>query len=138
MYDHLTEEQQWNGWHFVSTSLNTLGLSLHLNHWGCLQCPNPETCANFTIIDIDAVHSIQVNFCACGHGAQSCHIQLLRAGLFPATSKDPKMAITFCTLELYESKVSIYEYHCTVMCLMDNTRMNTLPVRFDVCNVFII
>ena len=130
------EKQQWNGKYFIPTSLKALGLSIQLNHRGQSRCPNPETCALFTIIDVDAIHGIRVDFCACGHGAQSRHVQLLRAGLFPVTSEDPKMAITFRTLELfeilsYESKVSIFEYHCTLMRLTDNTGMNKPPVRLN-------
>ncbi|KAF8337834.1 hypothetical protein F5887DRAFT_890334 [Amanita rubescens] len=131
--------RQWNGKHFIPTSLKALGLSIQLNHRGQSRCLNPETCALFTVIDVDAIHSVRVNFCACGHGAQSCHVQLLRAGLFPVTSEDPKTAITFRTLELfeilsYESKVSIFEYHHTLMRLTDNTGMNKPPDRYSAFN----
>ena len=88
----------------------------------------------FTVINLDAIHSISVNFCACGYGAQSRYIQLLRAGLFPISSELPRAAITFRTLELfellsYESKVSAYEYYRTLLRLTDNTGMKTPPVR---------
>lgn len=110
---------------------------MQLNHRGKhAMCPNPEgnTGEAFTVIDLDAIHHISVNFCACGYGAQSRYVQLLRAGLFPVTSEHPRAAITFRTLEhfellSYESKVSAYEYYRTLSRLTDNTGMQTPPVR---------
>lgn len=111
---------------------------MQLNHWGRHTCSNPEANAGeaFTVIDLDAIHSISINFCACGHGTQSRYVQLLRAGLFPVTSEHPRAAITFRTLEVfellsYESKVSAYEYYRTLSRLTDNTGMKTSPVRHE-------
>jgi hypothetical protein len=108
---------------------------MQLNHRGRHACPNPEANAGeaFTVIDLDTIHSISVNFCACGRGSQSRYVQLLRARLFPVTSEHPRAAITFRTLELfellsYESKVSAYEYYKTISRLTDNTGMKTPPV----------
>lgn len=113
--------------------LKALGLSVQLNHRGWSCCPNPEICTQFTVINVDAIHSIQVNFCVCGQGTQSRHIQLLCVGLFPITSEDPKTAVTFWTLELfeilsYESKVSIFEYHHMLTHLTDNMGISRPPV----------
>ena len=106
-----------------------------MNHRGRSGCPNPQICDHFTIIDVNAIHSVQLKFCACGQGTQSHYVQLLRAGLFPVTNEDPKTAITFQTLKLYEilsyeSKVSVFEYHRTLTRLTDNTGISTPPVRF--------
>lgn len=108
---------------------------MQLNHRGRHTCFNPEANAGeaFTVIDLDAIHSISLNFCACGYGTQSRYVQLLRAGLFPVSSEHPRAAITFRTLELfellsYESKLSAYEYYRTLSRLTDNTGMRTPPV----------
>lgn len=135
--NNFSDCQQWNGSFFESVSLKSVGLVIQLNHRGQRTCSNPEanTGGAFTIIDLDAIHSISLNFCACGYGSQSRYIQLLRAGLFPVTSEHPRAAITFRTLELfellsYESKVSAYEYHRTLLRLTDNTGMKTPSVRY--------
>ena len=108
---------------------------MQLNHCGQSRCSNPEI-SQFTVVDVNAIHTIQVKFCACGQGTQSRYIQLLRADLFPVTSEDPKTAITFQTLKLYEilsyeSKVSVFEFHRTLTRLTDNTGLSALPVSFD-------
>lgn len=108
---------------------------MQLNHCGQSRCSNPEI-SQFTVVDVNAIHTIQVKFCACGQGTQSRYIQLLRAGLFPVTSEDPKTAITFQTLKLYEilsyeSKVLVFEFHRTLTRLTDNTGLSALPVSFN-------
>ncbi|KAM6493722.1 hypothetical protein JOM56_010083 [Amanita muscaria] len=129
--------QQWNGSFFVSVSLRSLGLIIQLNHRGQHLCSNPEANTGdvFTVIDLDGIHSVSVNFCACGYRTQSRYVQLLRTGLFPVTSEHPQAAITFRTLELfellsYESKVSAFEYYRTLSRLTDNTGMKAPPDRY--------
>jgi hypothetical protein len=48
---------------------------------------------DFIVIDINAIHSISLAFCNCKH-AQQRYVQLLRAGLYPATVLEPKTAAT--------------------------------------------
>ena len=67
-----------------------------------------------TIIDRSGVHGIGVRWCCCPN-APKRDMQLMAAGLFPATFQNPKTAFTFQVLE---------EFH------MDNLECKTTPNQF--------
>jgi hypothetical protein len=67
-----------------------------------------------TIVDRSGVHEIGVSWCCCPE-APECDIQLMMAGLFPATFHNPKTAFTFRVLE---------EFH------LDNLECKTTPSQF--------
>ena len=67
-----------------------------------------------TIIDRSGVHEICVRWCCCP-GAPERDMQLMAAGLFPATFQRPKTAFTFRVLE---------EFH------LDNLECKTTPSQF--------
>jgi hypothetical protein len=72
--------------------------------------PNPV----ITIIDRSGVHEIGVRWCCCLN-APDRDMQLMAAGLFPATFQNPKTAFTFRVLE---------EFH------LDNLECKTTPSQF--------
>jgi hypothetical protein len=67
-----------------------------------------------TIIDRSGIHEIGVQWYCCSN-ALECNMQLMTAGLFPATFQNPKIAFTFCALE---------EFH------LDNLECKTTPSQF--------
>jgi len=67
-----------------------------------------------TVINRSGVNEIGVRWCCCPN-ALECNMQLMAAGLFPATFQDPKMAFTFRVLE---------EFH------LDNLECKTTPSQF--------
>jgi hypothetical protein len=67
-----------------------------------------------TIIDRSGVHEIGVRWCCCAD-APARDMQLMAAGLFPATFRNPKTAFTFRVLE---------EFH------LDNLECKTTPSQF--------
>jgi hypothetical protein len=67
-----------------------------------------------TIIDRSGVHEIGVRWCCCSNAPER-DIQLMAAGLFPATFRNPKTAFTFRALE---------EFH------LDNLECKTTPSQF--------
>ena len=67
-----------------------------------------------TIIDRSGVHEISVRWCCC-LDAPERDMQLMMAGLFPATFRNPKTAFTFRVLE---------EFH------LDNLECKTTPSQF--------
>jgi CxC2 like cysteine cluster associated with KDZ transposases len=67
-----------------------------------------------TIIDRSGIHEIGVRWCCCPNAAER-DIQLMAAGLFPATFRNPKTAFTFRVLE---------EFH------LDNLECKTTPSQF--------
>jgi len=70
-----------------------------------------------TIIDRSGIHEIGVRWCCC-LDAPECDMQLMAAGLFPATFRNPKTAFTFWVLE---------EFH------LDNLECKTTPSQFYSC-----
>jgi hypothetical protein len=67
-----------------------------------------------TIIDRSGVHEIGVRWCCCLN-APKRNMQLMAAGLFPATFRNPRTAFTFRVLE---------EFH------LDNLECKTTPSQF--------
>jgi hypothetical protein len=67
-----------------------------------------------TIIDRSGVHEIGVRWCCCATAPER-DMQLMAAGLFPATFRNPKTAFTFRVLE---------EFH------LDNRECKTTPSQF--------
>jgi hypothetical protein len=67
-----------------------------------------------TIIDGSGVHEIGVRWCCCPDALER-DMQLMTAGLFPATFRNPRTAFTFRVLE---------EFH------LDNLECKTTPSQF--------
>ena len=67
-----------------------------------------------TVIDRSGVHEIGVRWCCC-LDAPERDMQMMTAGLFPATFRNPKTAFTFRVLE---------EFH------LDNLECKTTPSQF--------
>ena len=67
-----------------------------------------------TIVDRSGIHEIGVRWCCCPD-ASELDMQLMSAGLFPATFRKPKTAFTFRVLE---------EFH------LDNLECKTTPSQF--------
>ncbi|KAF5340022.1 hypothetical protein D9611_012449 [Ephemerocybe angulata] len=123
--------------HRIQVPLKSLGLRIQLGHARGALCPKPETAwgDDFVIIDIDGVHTLGVDYCACGGSSKSQVDQLLERRLYPATTVNPKTAATFRVLEVfellqYESKVSPYELYNTISRLTDNTGIVEIKDRY--------
>ncbi|KAF6754839.1 hypothetical protein DFP72DRAFT_1067991 [Ephemerocybe angulata] len=129
--------QRWNGHFFVRVPLKSLGLRIQLGHVPGEICPKPDTAwgDDFIIIDVDGVHTLGVDYCACGASTMNQVDQLLERRLYPATTVNPKSAATFRVLEVfeilqYESKVSPFELYNTISRLTDNTGIVEVKDRY--------
>ena len=67
-----------------------------------------------TVVDRSGIHEIGVSWCRCPEASER-DIQLMMAGLFPATFQNPKTAFTFRVLE---------DFH------LDNLECKTTPSQF--------
>ncbi|KZV81936.1 hypothetical protein EXIGLDRAFT_844184 [Exidia glandulosa HHB12029] len=112
--------QLWNGSFFATTSLKDAGLVLDVFHKGC---PGRSP-SDFVVVDALHIHRIAISFCRCGT-APAHWRQLLSAGLFPATPKDPHTAFTFRLLDLFrmlnlEARANAYDVMFAIRRLTDN------------------
>ncbi|KAJ7149782.1 hypothetical protein C8R43DRAFT_887865 [Mycena crocata] len=132
----------WQDGYFQHTTLKALGLRIQLGH-GKLgkgrtgQCvlPKPAVDDDFVIVDTYAIHEVGLDFCNCDQ-AQPHDIQLLRARLYPSTSKIPRTASTFRVLRKYhihalESKSSCSEFYNAIARETDNTGTVPMQDRYD-------
>ena len=127
--------KHWNGKFFERKALKDLGGRIQLGHATGEPCslPTPAFGDSFTIIDINGIHDIGLDFCGCGrHGTMAQ--QLLRFRLYPATVQNPITAATFRALHhfqllSFESKCSVYEFYQTLVRESDNTSRRKVKVH---------
>jgi hypothetical protein len=132
--DHFLK--RWNGSFFEKSSLHDSGLRIQLGHGGtkCIS-PTPGPIA-FTVVDVSGIHKVAIDFCDCRtNGIVPHHIQLLRAGWFPATFVRPQTAFTFHCLDFYheltlQSKVNAYDFCRSLLRLTDSLELNKTSVFF--------
>ncbi|KAG1745513.1 uncharacterized protein EDB91DRAFT_1080407 [Suillus paluster] len=104
-----------------------------MKHWddGHFKCTSLKDLVfhdDFVVLDVNGVHPVAIDFCAC-ETAQSSTTQLLRTRWFPATTIDPRTAATFRLLHhfhilTFESKASAFEVWQTLSRLTDNTGLS--------------
>ncbi|KAF8871241.1 hypothetical protein BD779DRAFT_1613963 [Infundibulicybe gibba] len=126
----------WNGRYFAKTNLKALGLRVQLGHQVGEPClsPQPACSEGFTVIDINGIHEVALDFCNC-QTAQLHFVQLLRYRWLPATVSQPKTACTFRALKhfqilSFESKTSAFEFYSTLVRLTVNTGINPPKDRY--------
>ncbi|KAG1902462.1 uncharacterized protein F5891DRAFT_1186576 [Suillus fuscotomentosus] len=123
---HKRTAGHWNNGYFAHTTLKVLGLRVQLGHPSGECCYNSSTAFydDFVVLNINGVHEIALDFCAC-EIAQSPIVQLLHTWWYPSTTVDPRSATTFRLLHhfhilSFESKASTFEYWQTLARLTDN------------------
>ncbi|KAF9038742.1 hypothetical protein BJ165DRAFT_1352555, partial [Panaeolus papilionaceus] len=133
---YLHRIRKWNGEFFEKSSLRELGLRIQLGKPGH-RCSRKTTAPedDFVIIDIKGIHQVNLDFCACGEDEQRHIVQLLRAGLFPASIQHPQTAATFDVLDHFElltfvSQLSGFEYYQALVRKTCNTGLNPPKDRY--------
>lgn len=104
-----------------------LGLRIQLGHSANERCilPRPSTGSKFTVIDLNGIHEVALNFCAC-EKAQPQAVQIIRRFWFPCTGVRPQTAATIRVLKAFhllafEGKCSPYEFYNSLNRATDNT-----------------
>ncbi|KAL4065898.1 hypothetical protein J3A83DRAFT_4099337 [Scleroderma citrinum] len=119
--------QQWNGTFFEESSMRLASIVIHVGHaaepyptggdftqevtiededeWedveedrGLTHLRSPKDRSCLVVVHTNGVHYCNVKDCTCP-GAEDSHLQLTMAGLFPATTKQPRTAFTFQVLD---------------------------------------
>ncbi|KAF9502212.1 hypothetical protein BDN71DRAFT_1515913 [Pleurotus eryngii] len=88
----------WEDGCFKRTTLQKMGLRIQLGHESAA-CTNPAAGPkSFTILHINSVHLVNIDYCDCERRVPR-RIQLLRAGLYPATVQYPATCATLGVLK---------------------------------------
>lgn len=128
--------QRWNGKFFEDASLHELGLRVQLGHPDGSCCLRPEPGpANFTVIHLNKIHCVNVDFCGCSVSlSKDRWEQLTLNEWLPATLDRPKTVCTFRVLELFHmlshrGKTTAYDFYTTLEKLTDNIGGRQYTVR---------
>lgn len=126
--------QRWTGVYFERCSLGALGLTLQVGpHPPGRTCVSGSRVEKFTVLHTNGLHTFPLHFCSCGPAPPDRYIQLLRAGIFPATPLEPASGATFAVLRLFhklslQGKLTGYDFMRTLELLTDNTGLHPPPV----------
>ena len=141
--------QFWNGKCFQDTNLIDQGFIWYLGHGGrqcpCSGIPQPwggshgsadaETTHSSTLVIVHSsgVFKHKIWWCQCPGLDCDWHIQLLKAGLFPASIMRPSTAFTFEVLDHFlidalECKTSAMSFFQKIRRLTDNAFPDSIPV----------
>lgn len=126
----------WDGECFVNTSLTMLGLRVQLGHEqdnrACRQkIPGPP---RFIVFDVNGYHWINIDYCGCSTTASARHVQLLRAGWFPASVLRPQTVFTFDYLDTFhrltlQGKITLHDFYLATIHKTDNLGLTTHIVK---------
>ncbi|KAJ7924485.1 hypothetical protein B0H13DRAFT_1601526, partial [Mycena leptocephala] len=130
---HWAEVWDFEQGFFVRHDISKLGHTLQLGHRG-KPCKTPIGERLFTVVDINGVHSCRLASCGCQEVVPNKIKQLMRARLFPVTTRDPHSAFTINLLKDFqlhnlESKKAAYDYLAAIRRLSDNSFTADIPVR---------
>ncbi|KAF7314400.1 CxC2 domain-containing protein [Mycena kentingensis (nom. inval.)] len=116
----LHQVERWTGSYFARYSLQQCGLRVQVGHPHGCPCSRPRPGRHdFVAVHINGIHDVSVDFCGCYHTSDPEHIQLLKAGWYPATTDTPRTCFTleclnhFQTLTLH-GKTTVYDYYATL------------------------
>ncbi|KAG1778007.1 hypothetical protein EV702DRAFT_968763, partial [Suillus placidus] len=140
--------QLWIGKCFKDVTLSDQGFIWYLGHGGepcpwydtSLLCDGdmealPHDTTPVTIVHSSGVFIHNGAWCHCQDSVPKQHLQLLRAGLFPASSTRPKTAFTFEVLDHFlidslECKTSARSFFEKLTRLTNNAFPDTVPDRY--------
>ncbi|KAJ7599147.1 hypothetical protein C8J56DRAFT_881646 [Mycena floridula] len=127
--------QIWNGFFWKKLSLQALSLVYQLGHGGH-RCLVPKDSQNLTVIDVNRIHSIRVNWCGCSRSDQANHIeQLLRNHWYPVTVVNPHTCATFHCLDTFcmlnvVANVNVCNWVTSLETLSDGMRSGDVAYSF--------
>jgi len=108
-----------------------------------MKCPCPAAGpADFILFDCIGIHHINIDFCDCVGTAVPRRVQFMRAGWFPASTKQPKTCFSFDMLDLFhkltlQGKLTLYDFYLSVLHISDNLQLEKAVVSAISYRVFI-
>lgn len=128
---------------FVRHDISKLDHVIQLGHKG-QPCPSPCGGGMFTVVEDNGIHSTRLSFCGCHELPPDKPKQLMRARLFPATTREPQTAFTFNMLKRFqlhnlESKKAAYDHLGAIRRMTDNSFTADVPVsEINFCKFIIL
>ncbi|KAJ6603012.1 hypothetical protein B0H10DRAFT_2440650 [Mycena sp. CBHHK59/15] len=117
---------------FCRVMTNTaIGLGHYKEH-----CPESDPSHSFTLVDANSIHATAISFCRCPTADGKCSDaefkQLLRAGIFPGSIKEPKTGYMLGLLDYYrqqcsQGKGSAYNFVHVLRCMADPIFAGSVP-----------
>ncbi|KAJ7746139.1 hypothetical protein DFH07DRAFT_700065, partial [Mycena maculata] len=99
--------------------------------------PDADPIRTFTLVDWNGIHAMSITFCRCkipdGQCGKPEFQQLLRAGIFPGSVKEPQTGYTLGLLECWrqlrsQGKVSAYNFVLVLQRMADPFFTGLVPV----------
>jgi hypothetical protein len=128
-----TNERFFEKTDFCRVMKNT---SIGLGHYG-EKCPEADLARSFTLVDSNGIHATALAFCRCKTADGKCgepeYRQLLEAGIFPGSVKDPKTGYTLGLLQYHrqqrsQGKGSTYNFALVLQRMADPFFAAAVPV----------
>ncbi|KAJ7209327.1 hypothetical protein GGX14DRAFT_566513 [Mycena pura] len=100
------------------------------------RCPEADPARTFTLVDSNGIHATSITFCRCQtpdeQRGEPEFQQLLRAGIFPGSVKEPKTGYTLGVLKFYQQlrsqgKGSAYNFVLVLQCMADPFFAGSVP-----------
>ena len=123
--------------------MKEIGLRLQLGHGRYEHCscriPGHK---DFTVIHVNGIHTVSVDFCGCQGGLIAEHwCQLLRTRWFPATPLEPQTCATFEVLCLFQTvnlqgHLAGYDFYKALEFMTDTTGLMKVQVSDEPCPMF--
>ncbi|KAJ6608362.1 hypothetical protein B0H10DRAFT_1655751, partial [Mycena sp. CBHHK59/15] len=129
-----TKEQFFEKTDFCRVMKNTV---IGLGHYG-ERCPDADLGRSFTLVDANRIHATALAFCRCktadGKRGEPEFQQLLQAGIFPGSVKDPKTGYTLGLLQYHrqqrsQGKGSAYNFALVLQRMADPFFAGAVPMR---------
>ncbi|KAK0488272.1 hypothetical protein EDD18DRAFT_1110250 [Armillaria luteobubalina] len=126
--------KEWNGKYFRQTSLKDHGLRVQLGHHN-MTCQNPQPAThNFTILHVNSIHKVAVDWCCCLDQAP-LRLQCLHFNWYPATSLHPCSCTTVEVLHHFHmlmlaGNVSAYEYYHGLIHMTNNAEVDLPKTQY--------
>jgi hypothetical protein len=91
----------------------------------------PSHCFHINLVDLNGIHGAKVQYCRCKSGWKELKSeQLLQAGFFPATPKDPGTAFSFQLMKHYQNHSPVlYQFAEGLRKDTDSALPSDIPVR---------
>ncbi|KAI5116865.1 hypothetical protein M0805_001747 [Coniferiporia weirii] len=129
--------EKWTRSFWGKTSLQSLGLKIHMGHAGNL-CPHPLHEQYLVVYHINGFHLIDVVYCGCRRLSTcwSKYNQLMHVQWYPATTISPHTMFTFAVLNHFhkisvQGKTSAHNYYQGLTHMSDSSGVRHLLKRYD-------